>query len=929
VKHNLLIKIFALLIFSSFFTQQAFGQQTGKIAGIVSDKNGGETLVGLSVKIESLNKATSTDVRGYYVFSSLPVGKYKVDFTYLGYSAKSISDVEITAGNVTNLDIIMEASSNQLSEVVITVSQKQENINTVYEQQKNSARISDGISAEIIRKSPDKNTGEVLKRISGTTIQDNKFVVVRGLSDRYNTAQLDNSPLPSTEPNRKAFSFDIVPSSLVDNVIINKTATPDLPGDFAGGSIQIVTKDIPVQNFTSFALGYGYNTQTTFKNFQSGYRNLTDYFGFDNGSRGLAFNFPSTNSVINGLTPGKNIASINSLNSDWKIQSNNALPNQNYQFSIGKVMDLKKSNSRIGTIASLTYRNSQQINPSITRKYHVYDYTDEQYKFSTSLGALLNLAYTYGKSKVTLKNIYNRIFDDQFTYRTGSNLASGSDNQFYAFDLTQKSLLKTTLDGEHKLGEKNSKLKWTLGYSNVVNDQPDQRKINYSRNISDRNNPSVGFTANVTSVGKENTRLFFKLHEDVYSGDVSYSTPVKLFNNSGTFKFGAGSQYRSRASDVRFLGLQLNSNASDANEIRERPISTIFGEDVILANKYKLDELANAADRYTAWAFANSGYAMLDNKLSEKIRLIWGVRAELYNLYLSTFSSNQKDIENNNLDILPSANLTYSVTNKSNLRFSYYRTLARPEFRELAPFEYYDYELLAIQEGNPALKRTLIDNADIRYELYPSAGQIFSVSLFYKKFDNAIESSIIDYNSTPIVSYFNSKQANVYGAELEFRKSLIFINNKPFFNNTTIYTNLSLIKSKVENLGNNPLLLEKERPLIGQSPYVVNAGLQHSALGNKVSFNLSYNRIGRRIYKAGGQTFPSVWEAPRDVVDFQASFKLIKQKGELKLNTSDLLNQSNVLYFDYDKNKMYSTGDQTIGKYKPGSNFSLSFSYSL
>jgi outer membrane receptor protein involved in Fe transport len=283
----------------------------------------------------------------------------------------------------------------------------------------------------------------------------------------------------------------------------------------------------------------------------------------------------------------------------------------------------------------------------------------------------------------------------------------------------------------------------------------------------------------------------------------------------------------------------------------------------------------------------------------------------------------------NSLDLLPSANFTYNLSSKSNLRLSYYRTLARPEFRELAPFEYYDYELLAVQEGNPDLKRTLIDNADIRYELYPSAGQVLSVSVFYKNFTNAIESSITDYNSTPTISYFNSKHAEVYGAELELRKKLDFISPNSLFANTTFYTNLSLIKSKVKNQG-NPLLIEQTRPLIGQSPYVINAGLQHSALESRLNFNLSYNRAGRRINKTGGQTFPSVWEAPRDLIDFQASYKVIKQKGEFKLNMSDLLNQKNVLYFDYNKDKKYSLpNDQTISRFKPGSNFSLSFSYSL
>ncbi len=932
IRNLVQVKILVALFLTGFLGISTITfAQSGKIAGIISDKKSGETLIGLTVKINNTPKVTVTDVQGRYILSGLKTGKYTIDYSYLGYKTKSISEIDVVDGAVTTLDVVMEESSTQvLKEVTISVSARQESSNALYAAQKNSARVSDGISAEAIRKSPDKNTSDVLKRVSGTTIQDNKFVVVRGLSDRYNTASLDNSPLPSTEPNRKAFSFDIVPSNLVDNIIINKTATPDLPGDFAGGSVQILTKDIPVQNFLSFSLGYGYNTQSTFKNFKSGYRNATDYFGFDNGSRGLASNFPTTKSVINGLTAKRNIASIKSMNQDWEVSNGNALPNQNYQFSFGRVKTYEKSNNRLGTIFSLTYRNTQQKNADITRQYHVYDYTDDQYKFSTNVGALANFAYTFGNNKITLKNIYNRIFDDQYTSRTGSNLVSGSDNRFYAFDLTTKSLLKTTLDGEHKLGNKNSKLKWTLGFSNILNDQPDQRKVNYSRNISDRNNPAVAYTANVTTIGKENTRLFSKLSENIYSADASYSRPFTFLKQTSTFKVGASSQFRDRSFDVRFLGLLLDYvHAPDANAIRQRPLNTLFGTDLINSGVYKLDELPNSTDRYTAYANANSGYAMLDNKLSEKARLVWGFRVEQYNLNLSTLVANSKDITLNNTDILPSANFTYSLNPTSNLRASYYRTLARPEFRELAPFQYYDYELLAIQEGNPNLKRTLINNADLRYEMFPSLGQVLSVSVFYKQFDNAIESSITDYNSTPTVSYFNSKKANVFGAELELRKSLSFLSEKNAFKNTTVYTNLSLIKSKVKNPA-NALLIEQDRPLIGQSPYVINAGIQHATMENKLNLNLLYNRIGRRIYKAGGTTFPSVWENPRDVLDFQATYKVMKNKGEIKLNFSDLLSQRNTLYFDYDKNKKYSLPkDETISSFKPGATYSLSFSYSL
>lgn len=932
MKHNIIKRVVSLNLLLILGILTALSQQTGKISGKISDSKTSETLIGLTVKITGGNLGASTDIDGKYILGNLNPGKYSLTFSYIGYQTKNITDIEVIAGKNTTLDVVMvEASSLALQEVVITATVRQESINGLYAQQKNSIRVSDGISAESIKRSPDKNTSEVLKRISGTTIQDNKFVVVRGLADRYNSASLDNGVLPSTEPNRKAFSFDIVPSNLIDNIIINKTATPDIAGDFAGGSVQIITKDIPDENFTSFGLGYSYNSQTTFKNFQSGHRNTSDYLGFDNGLRSLPNNFPSTRKVVNnGVGPNKNIASLMALPQDFNVYNGNAFLNQNYQFTVGRVKDFEKTNNRLGAILSLTYRNSQNTNLGITRQYHVFDYSDDQYRFSTNLGALANFAYNFKNSRITLKNLYNRSLDDQYTYRTGNNKTTG-DIRFYAFDLMQKSLFKTALEGEHKVGENNAKLKWTLGFGNVINDQPDQRKVNYLRNVADRNVPN-SFYAGITNIGKENTRLYSYLNENVYSAEGSYSVPLKFFKNNATFKTGISSNYRVRNFDVRFLGLRLvtdPNNPQADNDIRKRPIETLFGEDLISQGKYKLDEINNNGDSYNANSIVNSAYLMMDNKIGMKSRIVYGLRVEQYDLKLSTLTTNNL-VAQNFADILPSVNYTYSITEKSNFRASYFRTLARPEFRELAPFAYYDYERGANVQGNPLLKRAQIDNADLRYEFFPSAGQIFSISTFYKKFTNAIEASIADANSTPDISYFNSKKANVYGVELEYRKNLAFLGSNAAYKNTVFYTNLSLIKSKVVNPAIDNLI-EKERPLVGQSPYVINAGLQHSTMNNLLNFNLLYNRIGRRIANAGGQQFPSVYEAPRNVLDFQLGYKILKTKGEIKFNANDILNNSNVLYFDKDMNKKYSanSSDETISRFKTGSNYSLSFNYAF
>jgi TonB-dependent receptor len=930
LKSQLQLKKALITTLLAFISVITFAQ-TGKISGKVSDKKTGETLIGVSVKVKGTTKGMSTDVDGKYSLTGLANGKYTLLFQYIGYNGKEISEVDVTAGKNTVFDVILEEAGQKLKEVVIQGSFKKESVNALYAQQKNSAVISDGISSESIKRSPDKNTSDVLKRVSGATIQDNKFVVIRGLSDRYNTAMLDGASLPSTEPNRKAFSFDIVPSNLVENLIVSKTATPDLPGDFTGGAIQIQTKDIPDQNFISIGAGLGYNSIATFNNFQSGPRNASDFFGFDNGTRKLSSSFPSRNKIEGntGLTAEKQLAAIKTLPQDWNIYNNNALPSQNYQFTIGRVKDFESNNRKLGAIASITYRNSQTVNQDLYRHYNTYNYNDNQYKFSTNLGALANLAYNYGNSKITLKNIYNRTFDDQFLYREGTF----SDNtlyKYYAFDLMQKSLFKSTLEGTHKLGEGNSKINWSLAYSNVVNDQPDQRKMGYTKGLSDPE--SAPYNAAISSGSKENARLFTRLDENIYSGGVNYTMPVNMFSKSSTLKVGGTSQYRSRDFASRFITLSIDPTKFPEvyQAIGQRPIQYLFSKSIINSGVYKLNDLALLTDTYNGTSLISAGYAMLDNKIGEKFRIVWGARAEQFNLDLKTADPTLAPITRNELKVLPSANLTYSLTDKSNLRASYSRSLARPEFREIAPSQYYDYEFSSSYSGNPSLKSSDIDNFDIRYEIYPQAGQIFSVSGFYKKFTNAIEGVLDDGISLPNTSYFNSPKANVYGVELEIRKSLDFAGSADLLKNTTVYSNVTLVKSVVTNPTNRPYV-DKERQMVGQAPYVINAGIQSAFLDKKLSFNALYNKIGRRIYKASGILYPNIWEAPRDVVDLQLGYKVLKNKGELKFNASDILNNNIVFYWDRDLSKKYEANgaDETISRVKPGSNYSLSFSYTF
>lgn len=928
---NLLSLLLCLLIGS-----QAFAE--GKITGIVTDGASSEALIGVSISLfekgeEVPKSGTLTDIDGNFSFEA-EEGTYEIEIKYVGYQAKKITDIIITNGKTTPVTVTMDERKNtELAEVVVQGTLKKESVNALYTMQKNAVAVSDGISADVIKRSPDRNTSDVLKRISGTTIVDNKFVIVRGLSDRYNTALVDDAPLPSTEPNRKAFSFDIIPANMIDNIIITKSGTPDLPGDFAGGVINILTKEVPEENFNNISIGTGMNTASTFKSFKSGYRSPTDFLGFDNGKRELHPNFPTTAGLdkLNPNKPAQSIPYLKALNNDYAVREHSALPAVNLQASLGRLYHLK-GNSRFGITAAVTYNHSENIKPEVLRQYDNFNYIDNTYNYSTNIGALLNLGYYVGKSKFNLKTFYNRTFDDNYLERTGYNNSNSADIKYFAYDLTQKSLFKTSLDGTHQIGGKEAKIDWLLSYNYITNTQPDQRKVAYARDAGS-NDP---YQAQLGTIGRSNNRLFSDMGESIMNGAVNFTQPFKLFDKS-KIKIGAFGQYRSRNFDNRYLGMQIDESKPGANLVEQRPVETLFADDVINQGYYTIKDQTLDGDHYEASARTMGGYIMLDNKFTEKFRAVWGARLESYNVTLNT--TTKTEVDRTWTDILPSLNLTYSLNDESNLRASYFRSLARPEFRELTNLSYYDYDLSATINGNPNLTRTSINNFDLRYEWFLGKGEVFSVSAFYKKFDNTLEAEVNVQNSSYDITTKNYEKAYTAGVELEFRKNLEFLAPGSFLKNASFYVNMAYIYSEVKD--SFPVLdvQHTKRPLVGQAPSTINSSLSYAAMKGALNFTLLYNRIGQRLYLVGGDRLGLVYERPRNLLDFQVSYAVTK-RSEFRLNMKDLINNKATFYFDQnsddklgeigfsaDGKTIDPTKDMLLQQYKPGRTFSLTYSY--
>ncbi len=931
------MRSFALitLLLCSYFNVLAGGKITGK----VTDEKSGETVIGAVVVVKGTSLGATTDIDGNFMLTA-DAGTYTLEIKYVGYQTKEVSDVVVTDNKETSVKIaIAQASETQLAEVVVRTSLKKENISALYVQQKNAATISDGISADVIKRSPDRNTGEVLKRVSGTTIQDNKFVIVRGLSDRYNTAILDHAVLPSTEPNRKAFSFDIIPANVIDNIVINKAATPDLPGDFAGGVISIFTKEVPTKNFASISLTGTYNTVSSFQSFKTGYKSPTDILGFDNGTRQLPSNMPTTNAILTGkYTVAQEINAEKSLNNDFSVNERSGMPGGSIQATMGRAYDLKNK-AHTGFVAGLSYSHNETVLRDVYRRYDNFDYKDNVYKYSTNLGGIFNYGYTAGKVKLVWKNLYNRNFDDNFLFREGNNYSSSKYINYYAFDLIQKSLLKSAIEGTVNVGKKQNKLNWVAAYNRIENNQPDQKKVTYFRDET-----TGEMIADNSTVGKSNNRLFSNLSENIYIASVNYIMPFEFNGTKNTLKVGGLGQYRHRNFDARYIGMVPDldpSNTAAAPYIGSTlPLADLYNNTAISNGVYKLADITSGSDVYDASTTTGAAYAMLDDRISERLRIVWGSRIEYFNLKLnSDLYGKPLTVDTTWIDFLPSANFTYALTEKANLRASYFRSVARPELREIAPFAYYDYELSALVNGNPRLMRSQIHNADLRYEIYPNNGEVISGSVFFKHFKNTIENEVYSSGiSTFEIKPNNYPSAYNVGIEGDIRKNLTFIAPESFLQRVTFYTNASLIRSLVEDTTKGAL----DRPLTGQSNYVINSSLTYMTEDNKMSFSVMYNRIGQRIYlvgQGGGSTgfnLGNVFERPRNLLDLQASYAL-SEKAELRVSVKDVLNATYLFYYDQNGNKKFddpvytdqvnSAEDYILTKYRPGTSVLVNFTY--
>jgi len=908
--------------------------QAIKLSGkVINEKN--EPVQGATVVVDGTSIRAMADVEGNFSLSLLPGTKYTITVSSVNYNSKQVSDIEVGPNLDNTITIVLEVKAVTGETVVVRSSRRQESTAALLTFQRSNTALSSGLAADFIRRTPDKNTGEVLKRVSGASIQDNRFVVVRGLSDRYNAAMINNAQLPSSEPDKKAFSFDVFPAALIDNIIINKTATPDLPGEFAGGLVQVNTKDIPSKDVLAVGFSYGYNTQSTFKSFFSNKRNNTDWLGFDDGTRDLPKGFPATAQEYRALAakPGglqEQLALTQLFSGEvYKPVSTTAGPIQTYSLTYAKSWKTKRDAS-FGAVFSVNYRNSMLKYDVRKGLYEadaspIFQLTDEQNRYQTNAGAIANFTFVKGRHKISFKNLFNQLFEDNYYTRTGFNTNRQNDLLFYSSYLNQRSLYSGQLEGEHQLTKSGIKLKWNGNAGYNWKSQPDLRSALYARSIN---------TTEPFEIDPDDTRRFYSSLKDYSIGAGGQLIVPMKWGGSETQTVKVGGSTLARFRDFRsriFRYIPANSLQFDVNNGR-KPVETAFLPDNISVNGFVLEEFTNNQDKYFGVSVLNAGFAMLDNKFND-FRFIWGVRVENFQQLLT--SKDQTGDRRTRLtekwDVLPSLNVVYSFNRQHSLRLSGSRTVARPEFREIAEFAFFDYEQNYGVRGDTALRRSAIINADARYEFYPRAGEAITLGVFYKSFDEPIEFRLDPSSNADSRRYFyqNAVSATTIGLEAEIRKSLDFISQS--MEEFSFFGNFTLLFSEVtfNDLGSGAgQKITADRPLQGQSPYLINAGLQYNSSNGNWAGSLLYNRIGPRLSLVGNDDFPSVYERPRNQLDFQLAKKIIGQRGEIKLTISDILNNEYYFYENVDTKESFKNGtDRLFNAYKPGTTFTIGFTY--
>lgn len=914
-KRGLLMLV--LLLFGSFLALTAQAQ-TGVICGTVTDAKFKEPLIGATVSIEGTTIGAITDIDGNFRIEKVQPGKYTLVASYVSYKTQNIKDVAVVAHQEAVVRIELSDADLQLQNVVVVAQRKLGTETAVLNTVRKSLPVVSGISAQQISKTQDSDAAEVLRRIPGITIVDDRFIVVRGLAQRYNNVWLNNATTPSSETDSRAFSFDVLPSSLIDNMMVYKSPSAELPADFSGGFVRLMTKNVPEGNTFNVSYQLGFNTNATFRDFQLTKGHAIDYLGFGAGKRALPSGTPAH---LNDVSTSEAAAFTRRVNTGWDISHFTALPEQKLTFTMNHLFNI--GDWKIGNITNVNYstgydyyelKNNNYLSYDMTndQSSYRYKYDDVQYKNTTKLGALFNWSFLKGNTKYEFRNFFNQRGSSSLTQRQGTDYYSEENIRKWESLYTGRTTYAGQLAGEHRWNDDVDKVDWTVGYAYAAYNEPDRKVVKSMERKQD---------GELKYYVSDPTRYYQDLKDNSFSLATNYE---HIFTVSDLFKptlnAGVYGEYKKRNFDARRFVYNLLGNGY--NRFAEWDYSSIFSDENISADRIYMKESTNKSDSYTSDNLLGAGYVSAKLNYGEKLNANVGVRMEYYRLKLDGYESDgikPVHLDQNSTEFFPSLNVAYSLTDKQQVRVAYGRSVNRPEFREVVPYVYYDFALDANITGNVDLKNAYTNSVDLRYELYPSPGETVTIGGFYKYFADPIEQTYREAGSGLQYTYHNADRAKAFGVEVDIKKHLDFIGLKDL----SFVFNGAYIHSKVYFPEGS---FERDRAMQGQSPYLINTGLFYQNDTKGLSASVLYNRIGKRIETVGvpaqnpNDDIPDIYEMPRNSLDLSFSKKL-GNYVELKAGVKDLLN-SKIEYKQFleltDAAGAKREVEQLVRSYRPG-----------
>ncbi len=931
----------------------------GAIVGVVTDSKFSEAIIEAQITVIGRKEKTFTDPDGKFRLE-LPPGVYNIRIAYEMHQPTRIDKIRVEAGKLEQVDAQLTPDESAVETVVIEEEADKTSLEGQSLERKRSAVVSDGVGRAEIARTPDRNAAEAARRVVGASIVDGRFVYVRGLGERYSNALLNGTPLPSPEPDRQTVPLDLFPSLVLDSVTITKQFTPDMPGDFAGGSVRIFTREFPRERLFQISLTGGYNTEATFRDRLSYPGSKTDWLGFDNGARTLPSDIPK--SRITSSDPEQQLQWGKRLNSFMSTRRKLTPPNHGLSVVLGDSFKLG-GQRKLGALAAFSYGRSYQIRHNQVRNYGAGDlfsgrpgvrvtdsFEGDQGIDSVRWGAFGTLTYEASKhSKLGLSLLRSQSADDSASQLEGS--FEGTPGVFHPIHLEyiSRSLNFAQLRGTHDFPSLNRmQIEWNLAISQATRDQPDTRDISYFKNEEgDPRGPGYLWAPNVQS----GFHFFGRQTEKRYAGGLDITQPLTK-NEAQETKLKLGTLITSRdrfSTSRRFVYDQPRNPSAEYQQYAFCPGTTWQDRcpDILFRNRnvqngwLSLRESTQRFDEYTAGLDVYAAYAMLDSQIHKRFRAIGGARLEATRPEFSAYDPFDRvntTIRSgiNSTDVLPALSLVFAASDKSNVRLGASQTVARPQLRETTPFRSSAYTAEYPIQGNPDLKLTKITNLDLRFEHFPTLRQVLAVSVFFKHFQDPIENKIIPGAAPGLLTYANVDSANLFGAELEARKTLDFIG--PFFEDFMLIGNVTLAKSSVDLGEDAGVATSQKRPMAFQSPYVVNLSLDYSNDGSGTDVRVLYNVFGPRLVGVGSQGIPDVYELPRHVVDLSIAQKLSKH-FDLKLTGQNILGvpvifglRDATLYYretlaDGSPGRLFAHKDPTTRHYNPGTTISLSAQY--